>query len=254
MLKSAEETLKKYSSEYQQHLTIRNKSAKILQHQRNILHFKTIPKRYLPATPEIVTANSILSNDFQTEYQELFFQHLNKIISHNTITLELENARLNKLIVRTETHLSSLQASAETTEQLRRHFYTQNNIPTTHKTSSMVHQDTTELIPTQVIATTANPSIQPAMATRANPSTRPVVATTANPSTRPAIANTSTQLAIAHPSTLLAINTIANPSTQQPVRFIRPREGQDQHQPNSKKMKKLQDHFLSLDLQPKPPT
>ena len=127
MLKNTEEILKKYLSEYQQHLTTRNKIAKALQHHRNILHFKTIPKCYLPPTPEIVTPNPILVNDFKMEYQELFFQHLTKSISHITITLELKNARLQELIIRTETHLSSLQASAEAIEQLRHHFYTQNH-------------------------------------------------------------------------------------------------------------------------------
>ena len=242
MQKGTEEILKQYSSEYQHHLTIRNKIAKALQHQRNILHFKTIPKRYLPPTPEIITPNPVLVNDFQMEYQEFFFRHLTKIISHNTIALELENARLNELITRTETHLSSVQGSAVDIEQLRRHFYTQNNIPTTHEISRKVYQDTTELTPTPAIATTPNPSTQPTMSTRADPSTQPVTA------------NTSIQPAIAHPSTPPAITTTANPSTQQPVHLKRPREGQDKHQPNSKKARKLQDHFLSLGLQRKPPT
>lgn len=144
MFITIEETLKQNSTEYQQHLTTRNRIARALQYQNNIISFKTIPKRFLPSTPEIVIPNTTLTNEFQTEYQQLFFQHLNKVITHNTITIGLENARLQEIITRTENQLSMLDAPTEVIAQLRHQFYTQNNILEALPVS---HQQTNETIP-----------------------------------------------------------------------------------------------------------
>ena len=131
-----EEILKQNSSEYQQHLSTRNKITRVLQHQNNIRLFKTIPRHYQPsATPEIVTHNPTLSNEFQTGFQQLFFKHLNDVITNNTISLELENSRLREIITRTENQLSTLAAPAQVIAQLRLKFYTQNNIPVGQETS-----------------------------------------------------------------------------------------------------------------------
>ena len=145
---TTEEMLQKNSSEYQQHLTTRNRVAKTLEYQNNIMAFQTIPKCFLPSTtPQAVIPNPTLSNEFQAEYQQLFFRHLSKVITHNTITLELENARLNELVTRTEKQLSTLTAPPETITQLRHKFYTENNIPneeTLPTTSQQVTQDETQ--------------------------------------------------------------------------------------------------------------
>ena len=131
-----EETLKQNSSEYQQHISTRNKITRVLQHQNNIRLFKTIPKHYQPsATPEIVTHNPTLSNEFQTAFQQLFFKNLNDVITNNTISLELENSRLREIITRTENQLSTLASPAHVIAQLHLKFYIQNNIPVGQKTS-----------------------------------------------------------------------------------------------------------------------
>ena len=196
-----EEILKRNSSEYQHHLTTKNRITKALQHQNNIRAFQTIPKRYLPPTTlEVVTPNPDLTKEFQTEYQQLFFRHLNKIIIHNTITLELENARLKELISRTENQLSTSDIPPETIVHLHKKFYTQNAI--SQETSPITNPQTTE---------TTNPEPSPSTDQRQNPR--------GGRSRRP-----------------------------------RGRKRQVSSHPNPRKMKKIQQHFLSLSHCPKPPT
>ena len=81
------------------HQSTRDKLNRTLKYQRNILTFKSIPKHYRPsATPALIIPNSSLSQKFEAEYQKLFFQHLNEVITHNTINLELENSRMKEII------------------------------------------------------------------------------------------------------------------------------------------------------------
>lgn len=196
---TTEEMLQKNSSEYQQHLTTRNRIAKALEYQNNIMAFQTIPKCFLPSTtPQTVIPNPTLSTEFQTEYQQLFFRHLNKVITHNTITLELENARLNELVTRTEKQLSTLTAPSETITQLRHKFYTENNIPI---------EETLPTAPLKVTQGEAQP-----------------------PSTSGSKCN----------------------STK--THSMRTRKRNSHHQPNGRKMKKVQQHFLFRSCHTKPPT
>ena len=95
---STQNLLQTNSPEYQQHLTTRNRIAKILHHQNNIKMSKTIPKQYRPPSSlTVIPTNTELQEDFNKQLQDLFFQHLDKVILHNTIALELENARLQEL-------------------------------------------------------------------------------------------------------------------------------------------------------------
>lgn len=100
---STQNLLQTNSPEYQQHLTTRNRIAKILHHQNNIKMSKTIPKQYRPPSSlTVIPTNTELQEDFNKQLQDLFFQHLDKVILHNTIALELENARLQELTHRTK--------------------------------------------------------------------------------------------------------------------------------------------------------
>ena len=126
---TAEETLRRNTVEYKQHLTTKNRLSRALKFQENIRAFQSIPKRYYPSTtPEIIYPNTELGQKFEAEYRKLFFHHLEEVIMHNTISLELEQARLKEIVQRTERQLSTLKAPTEDINKLCQQFYTQNNI------------------------------------------------------------------------------------------------------------------------------
>ena len=79
-----------------QHLAKIKQLKKTLAFQQDIQVFRQIPKRYRPsATLETpFESQSPLTTDFQHEFEKLFFDHLSKVITFNTISLELELARL----------------------------------------------------------------------------------------------------------------------------------------------------------------
>ena len=141
---TAEEMLRLNTAEYQQHQSTKNRLSKALKFQENIQTFQTIPKRFYPSTtPEIICPSKELAEKFEAEYRKLFSRHLEEVITHNTISLELENARLKEIVQRTEKQLSTIQAPPETINELRQQFYTKNNIknelssPNAHKSDTV---------------------------------------------------------------------------------------------------------------------
>ncbi len=124
-----ESFLQRQTQQYQQHLTTRNKTIKTIRYQNNIKTYRTIPKQYLPLqTPELIIQDTTLSRQFDQQYESLFFDNLDKVITQNTITLELENARLRDIIQQTEKHLTTVTAPTDVITQLHRNFLTRNNI------------------------------------------------------------------------------------------------------------------------------
>lgn len=69
-----------------------------LKYQKNIKRFKTIPKKYTPTfTLKLAENNDTalqLQQAFDSEYKTLFYQHLDKVISENTIALEIKKAKI----------------------------------------------------------------------------------------------------------------------------------------------------------------
>ena len=215
-----QEMLKRNSSEYQHHLSKKEKVNRILQHQQNIRTFQTIPKRYRPtATLETISPNPTLTKELETEFQQLFFRHLNKIIIHNTITLELENARLSEIISRTEEQLLTSGAPEEVIIRSQQQFYTRNNIPENQQLS-------------KISPTTINPEPTSTASINAAPTSSTATAT----STVPHLETTS-----------IALNSPqSNPPYKQQKRKTRKRT-LGSH-PNPRKLKKLQHHFLSRSM------
>ena len=126
--------LQQQTTEYQHHLSNKNKVTKMLQYQHNIQTYRSIPKHYFPLkTPETLTDEPTLTKEFQDEYEQLFFQHLDKTVLHNTITLELETARLEAIVTHVEQHLTTLNVPSHTLSQLYHQFLSSNNI-TNHNT------------------------------------------------------------------------------------------------------------------------
>lgn len=91
--------LDQQSALYQQHRATRDKARKVLQLQNNIRAYKTISKQYLPQSNLLLVHPApSLSGEFRAKYNELFFEHLSHVISNNTITLEMEEARMRQIV------------------------------------------------------------------------------------------------------------------------------------------------------------
>ena len=122
--------LEDQSKLYQSHCSKKERIQNVLNFQHNIRNYKTIPKQYMPSNfPEIPTGNPSLSIDFHQEYSTLFFEYLDKVITHNVISQELEESQLRNIISHTEKVLATAEVPPETTSQLYRKFVSENNIP-----------------------------------------------------------------------------------------------------------------------------
>lgn len=129
MASTIEVFIQEQSRQYQHHLAIRNKSHQVLLYQQNIRSFKTIPKQYLPQKSlQLIQSNSDLITNYHQKLQDLFLQHLNDVITHNTIILELEEAQLRQIIVNTEKHLALLPETNSVIAQHHQQFIADNNI------------------------------------------------------------------------------------------------------------------------------
>ena len=121
--------VREQSKQYQYHLTARNKARQVLQHQKNIRSYKTIPRHYLPQKPlQLIQPTTALISDYQQKFRDLFFQHLNDVISSNTIALELEEAQMKQIILHTEYYLAKSTEDNPTITLYHQQFLTNNNI------------------------------------------------------------------------------------------------------------------------------
>ena len=129
MTTSLGEFIQEKTQLYQRHLSSRNKAKQTLQYQSNIRAYKTIPKQYLPQKSlQLLQPTTPLVADFQRKYEDLFFDHLNGVISNNTITLELEEAVLKQTVLYTEKHLATSKEDTPTVARFHQQFIIDNNI------------------------------------------------------------------------------------------------------------------------------
>ena len=145
----ATEYIKEQSQQYQHHLQSRNKAKEILQYQHNIRTFKTIPKQFLPQKSlQLLQPTTPLLADFHKQFQDLFFDHLNAVISSNTIALELEEALLRQIVLGTEKQLATSKEDKVTIARLYQQFTTDNNIQN-HDIHPSLHQRIPETLEIQ---------------------------------------------------------------------------------------------------------
>ena len=87
------------AKEYCTHATLAKHLHNEVSFQRDIQKHRTIPKKYLPRSFPTVPNNkdSVLTARFKKKYNEIFFEHLEEVIATNTITMELEEARLRSI-------------------------------------------------------------------------------------------------------------------------------------------------------------
>ena len=122
----AQSFLSKQSEAYQRHLRAIRTLEKTLHQQQEVKQFQTIPKKHNPIPLE--TADATLTTKFNQQYKQLFFQHLNEVITSNTVHLQLHKVNLASILAQTERHLSSLNSSHENITQLYQQFLAENSI------------------------------------------------------------------------------------------------------------------------------
>ena len=152
MISETEAFLKEQTKEYQHHSRTRNKLSHALSHQQNMKLFKTVPKQYLPPTLlDLPVEHPTLSSSFLQKYHDLFFEHLDSVITHNLINLELEEARLRDIVSRTEEHLSTLTIPRETIKNLYQRFLAETKI-----SNHQIHPDLLQIFHTEHSNTVAD--------------------------------------------------------------------------------------------------
>ena len=114
-----EKTIDSISREYQTHLVQVQKLEHALQQQRNMLQYRTIPKLCRPQVLTTVNPNKSLTDNFNRDYEELFFKHLERVMTNNNITLEIHKARVDNALAQFDQYLCNL----EVTPQRRLHLY-----------------------------------------------------------------------------------------------------------------------------------
>ncbi len=75
----------------------------------------------------LVIEDATLNTEFNQHYKAIFFQHLDKVITHNTITLELTKTQLQQIILLTE-HLAAIIEPVKQLAKWHQEFLTKNDI------------------------------------------------------------------------------------------------------------------------------
>ena len=119
--------LQAQSIEYQRHLSQLAEIKTTVEHQLTIQSFKTIPKQYQPQN-HLKASNPSLIEEFISEYNHLFFRHLEKVVTNNQIKVELHKATLTNIIIQIEIHLSRSSLTPEQVTTLYTKFCQENGI------------------------------------------------------------------------------------------------------------------------------
>lgn len=135
----------------------KNHIEKTLKYQQNIIVYNTIPKHYKPRNLPIIISEATstdLNTKFMNEYETLFSSHLKKVITHNTVNLEIINSKLTSISQYTENQLTSMNIPAELKSELQRLFKAQCNPDAFHTAAEPSHTSTASSSTTKTEATT----------------------------------------------------------------------------------------------------
>ena len=121
--------LEQQSKEYRSHLENRNRLENAIRYQHQIKISRMIPRQFKPKVLNPVSRAISLQKEFEKEYSILFFNHLEKVITQNQVSKELEEGVLQAIITHTIQHLSQLDKPIAEIQQLYYTFIHNNNIP-----------------------------------------------------------------------------------------------------------------------------
>lgn len=143
-----EDFIKQQSQLYQKYTTLNAEIEKQLKYQQAYKKFHTIPKHHCPqllyTAPSSPTHGSQLNSNFEDQYKTLFFQHLDRVITHNTIILEINKTRQENIILETKKVLTTNISNPITIKEIYETFLTQNNITNQGITPHVSHPATTD--------------------------------------------------------------------------------------------------------------
>ena len=75
-----------------------------------------------------VLPNPILTDEFTKKYEQLFFEHVERVITSDNISLELNKAAITSVLSQTETYLSSLSTPPQTLTEIYYNFLSENHV------------------------------------------------------------------------------------------------------------------------------
>ena len=122
--------LEQQSKQYQSHLEKQNRLKTAIRYQHQIKTTKIIPRQYKPKIlkPLSNSRQNILKHEFETEFNTLFLRHLEKVMTQNQVSLELENGALQSIIAQTIQHISQQDKPQGEIQKLCDQFLYINNI------------------------------------------------------------------------------------------------------------------------------
>lgn len=120
--------LEQRSKEYQNHLASRNKLEKAIKFHQQIKITREIPRQFKPKIPHPISRAISLQEEFNKEYDELFFKHLDKVITQNQVSREIEEGALQAIICQTAQELTQLDKPLEEVHHLYYTFIQNNSI------------------------------------------------------------------------------------------------------------------------------
>ena len=122
---TSEHVLHTLSQEYKTQV---NKLDHTLKQQQDMMLHKSIPKMYQPKVLTPVNPNTSLAEDFNKEYRDLFFKHLERVMTNNKIALEVKKAHLTSILSQVDHYLSSCGKSPDYIAKLYDKFISENQI------------------------------------------------------------------------------------------------------------------------------
>ena len=99
-----------------------------LRYQNNIIKGDKIPNRQSPKRLVTFSSADTLHNDFEKEYKKLYMDYLKKVITHNTIAMELQKGKIASIIMQAERYISNLEEPSENIARLYEEFLHNNDI------------------------------------------------------------------------------------------------------------------------------
>ena len=89
---------------------------------------KTIPKMYRPHVLTTINPLPSITEDFNKEFETIFFKHLERVMTNNNMALEIEKAHLSSILFQVDHHLINSSQSPEEGARLYSRFIQDNHI------------------------------------------------------------------------------------------------------------------------------
>ena len=116
------------SQEYSSHFSQTKKIKHTLQQQQKMMTHKTIPKAYRPQVLTTVNHLPSITEQFNKEFETIFFKHLERVITNNNLALEVEKAHLESILSQVDHHLAGHNLSPDQSACLYSRFIQENHI------------------------------------------------------------------------------------------------------------------------------